>query len=358
MTATDTPTRSAAPTVDPPPGPAGPAPAARRPGASLQRWLNRRSLVPLGRAITAVGIVIGGFLAYELVASDLQHRRAQAELRREFAAMLRVAAAGDAATTGDEEVPEDLQDELVEQATGEAAEAAAQAAPGPIAPGTPVAVLEVRRLGITEVVVAGTTPELLKRGPGHFRNTPLPGERGNAVVAGRRTTYGAPFRRLDALRVGDEIVVTTTSGRFTYVVEEPPGEQGDDERAAFTVEPGDADVISDAGDNRLTLISSDPRFLASRRLAVVAGLEGRPGAPLDVPRPTVIGANESALAGDASGWVGVLLWGQLLVLAIAGGWVWSRRGDRRSAWLVTVPVVLALTLLWYESLDRLLPATL
>ena len=56
----------------------------------------------------------------------------------------------------------------------------------------------------------------LKKGPGHYPESPLPGQEGNAAIAGHRTTYGAPFNRIDELEPGDEIHVETIQGSFTY----------------------------------------------------------------------------------------------------------------------------------------------
>ena len=66
------------------------------------------------------------------------------------------------------------------------------------------------------VVVAGTDTARLRRGPGHYPATPLPGARGTVAIAGHRTTYGAPFRRLDQLGRGDRIELSMPYGRFTY----------------------------------------------------------------------------------------------------------------------------------------------
>lgn len=332
----------------------GPPPRGRQP--ALSALLHRRTLLGAGAALTLVGLLVALFCLYEVILSGFQERRSQAELRRELTAAFTVAVGAASDGSGTEEIPEDLQDDLVISDLGADAATDEQLAPEPLTPGTPIALLQIDRIHLSKVVVEGTTSEQLKRGPGHFRNTPLPGERGNVVIAGRRTTYGAPFADLDDLRAGDEIVLTTSAGRFTYVVE--PAPDTDSGGAAFRVEPGDADVLGYRGDDRLTLVTSAPAYLATERLAIVATLDGDPVPPLEVPRATVIDASESALAGDASGWSGVLLWGQLLVVTVGAGWILSRRWHAPSAWLLTAPLALALVLLLYESLDRLLPATL
>ena len=72
-------------------------------------------------------------------------------------------------------------------------------------------------LSIAFGIVAGVAVEDLRRGPGHFPETPLPGQLGNAAIAGHRTTYGQPFRNVDDLVPGDEIIGFVTRGRGVSV---------------------------------------------------------------------------------------------------------------------------------------------
>lgn len=84
--------------------------------------------------------------------------------------------------------------------------------------------LKINKIGLNEVIVQGTDEEVsLKKGPGHYTETPLPGQKGNWTVgiAGHRTTYGAPFRHIDKLEKGDKIVFTAPYGRFTYEATRP-----------------------------------------------------------------------------------------------------------------------------------------
>ncbi|HEY4094220.1 MAG TPA: class E sortase, partial [Baekduia sp.] len=85
--------------------------------------------------------------------------------------------------------------------------------------GHPLGEIRIPRIDAHYVVVQGTGTASLRRGPGHYPGTPLPGEAGTVGIAGHRTTYGAPFRHLDALRRGDAIDVTMPYGHFTYRVE-------------------------------------------------------------------------------------------------------------------------------------------
>ena len=77
-------------------------------------------------------------------------------------------------------------------------------------------------IGVSSVVVAGTDTASLRLGPGHYPGTPLPGARGTVAIAGHRTTYGAPFRKLDKLARGDRIEVRMPYGTFVYAVEQHP----------------------------------------------------------------------------------------------------------------------------------------
>ena len=86
------------------------------------------------------------------------------------------------------------------------------------AEGDAIAHLRIPAIGVDKIVVEGVQVADLKRGPGHYPDSPLPGQPGNAAIAGHRTTYGAPFNRLDELEQGDEILVTTVQGAFRYEV--------------------------------------------------------------------------------------------------------------------------------------------
>ena len=89
-------------------------------------------------------------------------------------------------------------------------------APPPPPSGEAVAIIRIPKIGVDQAVVEGVSLASLRKGPGHYPSTPLPGEAGNAAIAGHRTTYGAPFNRLDELVAGDEIQVTTVRGSYTY----------------------------------------------------------------------------------------------------------------------------------------------
>src|SRR3954451_24639548 len=85
--------------------------------------------------------------------------------------------------------------------------------------GQPLGRIRMRSIGISSVVVAGTDTASLRLGPGHYPGTPLPGAPGTVAIAGHRTTYGAPFRRIDRLDRGDRVELRMPYGTFVYAVE-------------------------------------------------------------------------------------------------------------------------------------------
>ena len=129
--------------------------------------------------------------------------------------------------------------------------------------GQAVAELRIARIGLHAIVVRGTSPADLREGPGLIAGTPLPGERGTTAIAGHRTTYGAPFRHLDALRRGDAITLRLPYASFRYRVE-----------GRRIVDPGDLSVLRRVGHDRLVLSACHPLFSAARRIVVLARLTG------------------------------------------------------------------------------------
>ena len=93
---------------------------------------------------------------------------------------------------------------------------------GKVKVGEPLTRWESPRLDVDVVVVEGTTLSALQAGAGHYPKTPLPGEKGNVAIAGHRTTYGKPFNRMDELRPGDRVILTTPIARHIYEIEGPP----------------------------------------------------------------------------------------------------------------------------------------
>jgi sortase A len=129
-------------------------------------------------------------------------------------------------------------------------------------PGQAIARLAIPAIDLDSVVVHGTRPGDLRKGPGLYEQTPLPGAGGTTAIAGHRTTYMAPFRRLDRLRKGDAVTVTMPYGRFSYRVER-----------TRIVRPTELSVIRRVSHDRLVLSACHPLYSAEQRIIVFARLE-------------------------------------------------------------------------------------
>jgi sortase A len=294
----------------------------------------RRAVRETGLALITAGIVILLFVAYQLWGTAIAERRSQSRLRNQFNAALSARATAPAAGAG---------------------AASTTTLPPATAPsGGAVAHLQIPKIGVDKFVVAGVSVGQLRKGPGHYPQTPLPGQPGNAAIAGHRTTYGAPFYRLNELQPGDDIYVTTTAGRFLYVVDR--GE---------VVKPTDVAVLDPTPDNRLTLTTCNPRFSAATRLVVVSHL-AQPPAPApaaaaapSAPAASAASAADNLGAGDARAWPPTILFGALTLLLWIGVRVLGARA--RPRWPVfAVGIPLCLVPLWFlfENVVRLLPANI
>jgi sortase A len=137
---------------------------------------------------------------------------------------------------------------------------AASAAEGGIAlPQDAVAHIEIPSIGVDAYVLEGTDTSTLNKGPGHYPDTPLPGQPGNAAIAGHRTMYGHVFHDLHELSVGDRILTGTREAITTYEVVE-----------VLVVDDSQTEVVDDTEDDRLTLTTCHPIGSAAQRLVVVA----------------------------------------------------------------------------------------
>jgi LPXTG-site transpeptidase (sortase) family protein len=141
-----------------------------------------------------------------------------------------------------------------------------QTEPAPVEGGV-LGRIVIEDIGLDWMVVEGVRPADLNRGPGHGPWSALPGQPGNAVISGHRTTYGAPFNRIDELEPGDTIDVETLIGTHTYEVV-----------GTIIVEPQDVWTVRDRDGAWLTLTTCHPEFSAAERLIVFAKLVGGPNA--------------------------------------------------------------------------------
>jgi sortase A len=128
--------------------------------------------------------------------------------------------------------------------------------------GDPMGRIVIPAIGVSDVFVQGTGSADLRKGPGHYPATPLPGERGTVAIAGHRTTYGAPFRRVDKLDPGDRIELRMPYARFTYRVERTK-----------IVPPTELSVTDRVAHDRLVLSACHPLYSAAQRIIVFARLD-------------------------------------------------------------------------------------
>ena len=250
-----------------------------------------RTVGAVGRLMMTSGVVILLLVAYQLWGTNLQTDRAQDQLADEFAGVIEGLPAEPTPTTT--EAPTTTEG-------GTPATTPPQVAPTVAAPGVGdvVGSFTIPAIGKTTpyFTVEGTGTDQLRRGAAHYPGTPLPGQAGNASVAGHRTTYGAPLHDVDDLVPGDEIVFTTAQGRFTYAVREVKIVEPDD---VSVIQPQNPTPDEPEGDDLLTLTACHPKFSAEQRIIVVAELQGN-------PVPKLAGQDEKAeevLAelGDAAG---------------------------------------------------------
>ena len=281
----------------------------------------RRGVRGVGRTLIAAGVLILLFVAYQLWGTGLAEARSQEELTERF----RRGAAGPPPPPG------------------------APADPPPPAPvGEAVAIMRIPRVGMEKAVVEGVGLPELKKGPGHYPSTPLPGQAGNAAVAGHRTTYGAPFLRLDELAPGDPILVTTHQGRFHYEVTEEK-----------VVGPDETSVLEASPENRLTLTTCHPRFSARERLVVVAALKGEAaaGPPPAPDRPaTPPASGRAGLSGANASNGPAVAWGAAAAAVALLAWLLGRLWRRWPAYLLGAPLFLVVLFVFFENFSRLLPS--
>ena len=386
------------------------------------RW----ALGLLGKTFITMGLLILAFVAYQLWGTGLEFRASQDALGDDFAEAVAAASnTSPGATAPTESLPGNTSPDTTTiagsipagsipaesiPAGSVAATTTSLAAVNPVASSRPragsvVAALEMPTItGRTLYIVSGVRTSDLKRGIGHFPDTALPGELGNAALAGHRTTYGAPFENLDRLEPGDPIIVETTLGeRFVYRVE-----------SSEIVRPDQVEVLSqvDDGTARLTLTTCHPKRSTAKRLVVYTRLDVSESSPprqrgtgqpvvtqpvvtqpavtqpavtqpgttqaavttavpttvstapgqsvnvVDPDAPTPSGGDELSRGWfhDSAAWPHILLWGALLVsIALGGRWAGKRLGRR---WLgpvvAAVPFVVVLYFV-FQNVNRLLP---
>lgn len=419
------------------PAPVSEAPAAARRRRRVPRWDRppdphdwRWVVGGIGRVLISVGLLMFAFVAYQLWGTGIQTARAQNRLEDRFTEMLEAATTlppptSAVPTTQPAEDPATTEPATSPSSTSSTSSTTTTLAPPAVlerpAESEPVGRLEIPSIGLDKYAVEGVSVAALRDGPGHFPETPFPGQLGNAAIAGHRTTYGQPFFDLDKVEIGDDIIVTTLAGRYTYVV-----------TGTVVVLPGDYAAVIPTIDPEvatLTLTTCHPAYSTTKRLVVTATLDparssiatmptppdgvdatgtipgdepettgpvatdppaseaasdatdttdtaditditGTTVAAAAVPTTTVVAPtttipedSQAAFGGgwfdDPDAWPQVALWGLVLAVVALGAYGLSRRVRRNwvGALAGIVPFVVALYF-WFENVNRLLPPNL
>ena len=287
-------------------------PAAPRPLAPRDsRWW-------AGAAILTVSLLLVGFVVHVALFSVFQHHRAQDLAYHELRTSLAKA-----------ETPVgqlDLDAELVTA-------------------GTPVALLQIDAIGLSEVVSEGTSSEVLRSGAGHRRDSVMPGQAGTSVILGRQATYGGPFGALSRLQPGDDITITTGQGTSTFQVF-GLRRAGDPLPEALRAKEGRLELMTADG---LALFPSGVLHVDAELTSTVQTT------PTKVLAYPALPPAERAMGQDAGGWSSAFF---VLVFFVASGiglwWLWTRWG-RWQAWLVGVPVMLVLGVTAADTVMNALP---
>jgi sortase A len=351
-----------------------------------------RVIGAVGRTLIGLGVITLLFVAYQLWGTGLQQARSQNALGDEFSALLAeteglratTSTAAPPTTSTTEPLPprglgtsQPIEFPGVTTTTTTTTEPELDeidpdllAALAPVR-GEPVARIQIPSIGVDETVVYGISVADLRKGPGVFPSNPMPGAAGNAAIAGHRTTYGQPFHDLDLISPGDEIVVSTLRGDFTYLVD--AHDDTGEELGHFIVPASGVWVLDDFGDNRITLVACHPKFSARQRIIVTGQLVEDPVEPPPVPEPEPDDTDEPAttttteppspaedwgegLDGDTDALVPTLAWGALFGVALFAAMGLGKLWRRWPVYLLSSPLLVWLLWSCFVHLDQLLPS--
>ncbi len=352
----------------------------------------QRLIGGLGRGLITIGLLVLAFAAFQYWGTGLAESRAQEDLDSDFKAQLASLGNDVAADAGD-----DVDGDVPTPDASDAAEPEEAAAGGGTAPmidladipevGEAAGRIVIPTIGVDKTYVRGVGRDDLRKGPGHYPLTAFPGQPGNAAIAGHRTTYGAPFHDLDKLVPGDEIIVDTLQGRFTYIVNEHDPDGSGDPVGHFIVDPSATWVLDDHGDSRLTLTACHPKRSAAQRIVVTASLETAPapapvatnpvdpdpaGSHTGEPEPATgedstvdetltddddgNGSIDEPLGWQPEHWPATAAWAVATALVAAAGWLLGRRWRPVPAYLVAAIPFVGSLFVCFTHLDKLLPA--
>jgi sortase A len=309
----------------------------------------RQVLGAVGRALVTVGLLLLLFVAYQLWGTGLYTAQAQNDLQDQFHEQQRAATTSTTTTPTATTTP-GSDDPTVSTPTTLAPFAAPPE-------GDVVGRILIPKIGIDKWVVEGVNVDDLRKGPGHYPSTQMPGHEGNSAIAGHRTTYDHPFGDLDQIGVGDEIRVVTLQGDFHYKVTEQR-----------VVDPSEVSVLDPTPDPEraghqlatLTLTTCNPKYSAEQRLIIKAQLQLTADQTAPLPPTKVKGGAQATtiggLSGESSSRAPTILWGAIALAIGLLWWLLFHRHPRWTTWLIGVLPFLAALFVAYTYLERLLPS--
>jgi sortase A len=311
----------------------------------------RRTVAAIGRTLVTLGLLILLFVTYSLWGTGIFTARAQSNLEDTFNDKLDRIRDNPVVTVP---TTKTTPTKPTTPRTTTTINPAVLVAPPE---GDPIGKIDIPKINVHWVFVEGVQLPDLADGPGHYPGTPLPGQIGNAAIAGHRTTHGAPFYELDKLTKGDRIKITTFAGTFVYRVTRNP----------FPVHPvrGYYVVDNTPGVAMLTLTTCHPRYSAEERLIVKAKLV-RNLSTKPVKPPTHINGKKvkpppkeqlaTALEGQANSLKPAVAWGIVAAIVGAAWWYAFRRLRHPFTWLIGLVPFLVALFPFFVYLERALPA--
>ncbi len=219
----------------------------------------------IGKTLITLGLLMFAFVGYQLWGTGIQTARAQNSLESQFEAKMQSTTTVTTTTTTTTVTADSQPQPPGPTAASTSTVPVAPDGP-PIANGEVIAKLLIPKIDLDWYVVQGVGKDDLAKGPGHFRETPMPGQLGNAAIAGHRTTHGAPFGDLNELAPGDliTVIMANGSGTFTYSV-----------TGTVIVSPSEYAAVIPTVDftvATLTLATCHPEYTSKQRMIVQAVL--------------------------------------------------------------------------------------
>jgi sortase A len=302
----------------------------------------------VGRVCITAGVLILLFVVYQLWGTGLREAQAQDRLEKKFNQQL--AQAGDNGAVGSSSTTSSSSSTSSDTVTTETLPpTTAPSTDVPVVEGEPIGQIQIPKIGLDAYVIEGVGDADLHQGPGHYPGTPLPGQKGNAAIAGHRTTYGAPFGNIDELIPGDEITVTTVQGKFTYEVMKQQDGSGH-----IIVSPSAAEVLNDVGDNRLTLTACHPKYSAAERIIVFATLKGTPK-PGGATHPVKAEELDLSVSGETAPSLPPIMLALLCAVIWIAAWQIGKRWRKWPSYFIGLPFFLVALFYFFENFSRLLP---